>query len=119
MKIEVSHGEIVDKHTILQIKKDRIRDEQKLFNINREFDVLSEVLKDIQVDEYTYSSLLEINKKLWDVEDELRVCENIGRFGDHFIELARKVYKLNDERALIKKHINIFTHSYLVEEKSY
>ena len=119
MKIEVSNGEIVDKHTILIIKYNKITDESKLKNIKQELAIIDEVLIKIKFQPKDYDNLLEINKSLWDVEDELRLCEEIERFDDYFVALARKVYFLNDRRADIKKRININTNSELTEEKSY
>ena len=119
MHIEVSNGEIVDKFTILFIKKYKITDESKLKNINNEIDALGEAMFFINPDMETYLNLKKINESLWDVEDEVRLCEQQERFDDYFITLARSVYKLNDERAAIKKKINIDTNSQLTEEKSY
>lgn len=119
MKIEVSNGEIVDKQTILVIKKNKITDASKLKNVETELSMLSDVITKINFDLDDYIKLLEINRQLWDVEDELRLCEKQQRFDDHFIKLARQVYHLNDERAAIKKQINLSTGSSLVEEKSY
>ena len=126
MKIEVSNGEIVDKYTILEIKLSQIKDEEKLKNIQHEYDVLSPDVESI----YNASSdkdhlkklhndLLTINKKLWDIEDDIRECERAKDFGQTFIDLARAVYYTNDDRSDVKKAINIFTGSDLVEEKSY
>jgi len=119
MKIEVSIGEVVDKWTILSIKALNIRDREKLINVFKERAYLntvidSEILHDPLVDE-----LLKVNKKLWNVEDDLRICEKDKDFSIRFIDLARSVYKLNDERANIKKKINIKYGSEFVEEKSY
>jgi hypothetical protein len=107
MQIEVSNGEIVDKFTILFIKKYKITDESKLKNINNEIDALGKAMYLINPDVETCLNLKKINESLWDVEDELRLCEQQERFDDYFITLARSVYKLNDERAAIKKSINI------------
>jgi hypothetical protein len=119
MKIEVSNGEIVDKQTILIIKKTEITDESKLKNIEAELTMINNFISKIELDLQDYINLLNINRQLWDVEDELRLCEQQERFDDYFITLARSVYKLNDERASIKKSINLSTGSTLVEEKSY
>jgi hypothetical protein len=119
MKIEVSNGEIVDKHTILIIKYNKITDESKLKNIKQELAIIDEVLIKIKFQPKDYDNLLMINEALWDVEDELRLCEENERFDDYFVALARKVYFLNDRRADIKKRININTNSELTEEKSY
>ena len=115
MRIEVSKGELIDKITILEIKDDRMKDEEKLKNIRHELDVL---LK------YEFETLLKerlkvVNNSLWDFEDAIRRLENEGDFGDEFIKLARSIYKFNDERARIKKLINIEQGSDIVEEKSY
>ena len=119
MKIEVSNGEIVDKQTILIIKQNKIADKEKLANINNELYILDQAIKLIEVEVEHYLELYEVNEELWEVEDELRLCEKEQRFDDHFITLARSVYQLNDERAAIKKKININTNSQLIEEKSY
>lgn len=126
MKIEVSNGEILDKFTILEIKLSEITDKKKLLNIQQEYDVLVHVVNSI----YAFSSdekhlkklqqeLLDINKKLWKIEDDIRECERAKNFDQKFIELARAVYYTNDDRSKVKKNINIFTGSDLVEEKSY
>ena len=119
MKIEVSVGEVVDKWTILSIKALNITDKDKLVNVFKERNYLNdavhpEILHDPLVDE-----LLKINKSLWDVEDRLRDCERNKIFDEHFVQLARSVYILNDKRAHIKKEINIKYGSEFVEEKSY
>lgn len=120
MEIEVSVGEIVDKLSILQIKKDNITDETKLSNIKNEFEYLYEkVFNQLLISIEDYNSLLNINKLLWDVEDEIREKERLKEFDEEFIELARKVYFTNDERAFIKKEINTKYNSGFVEEKSY
>jgi len=125
-KIDVSHGEVLDKHTILVIKSERIKSEAKLANIAKEQKALSGVvaeiyqsLDDVAALHQLVEKLKGINEKLWDVEDALRVHEKEGDFGSTFIELARSVYYLNDERAAIKKAINKFTNSPFTEEKSY
>ncbi len=126
MKIEVSNGEIIDKYTILEIKLSQIKDSNKLKNIQHEYDVLTPDVKSIYEtcsDEdhlkKLHNDLLTINKKLWDIEDDIRECERAQDFGQKFIDLARAVYYTNDDRSDVKKAINIFTGSDLVEEKSY
>jgi len=119
MKIEVSNGEIVDKVTILEIKKINITDVNKLININKELDYLSSVMLEFGDIDSEYKELYCVNKQLWDVEDLLRVKEKKKEFDLDFIELARKVYYLNDSRAELKKNINIKTKSNFFEEKSY
>jgi hypothetical protein len=121
MNIEVSIGEIVDKLSILHIKKDNIVDVVKLENINKEYVYLHEIVfsqLNINYDE-DYSKLLDINKSLWVIEDKLRDKEKIREFDNDFIELARSVYFTNDKRAEIKKEINLKYGSLFVEEKSY
>ena len=122
MKIEVSIGEIADKYTILTIKSFEILDEQKQFNIKKEWKYINSVIKesfpDLAADPLTHK-LLDINRQLWVVEDSLRDCENDREFDKLFVFLARQVYRLNDQRAVIKKEINIKYKSDIVEEKSY
>jgi len=125
MKIEVSNGEIVDKMTILELKLDKITNTTQLKNIEKEWEVLNDcVMHLFQI--YGSSGfykkvdkLSDINSQLWDVEDWLRECETEKRFDKEFVELARSVYRLNDQRAQLKKDINILTKSNFVEEKSY
>jgi len=120
MKIEVSVGEIVDKLSILNIKKDNILDKSKLNNIINEFDYLYPIVfEHLLVEQEDFYSLLNINKKLWEIEDEIRLLENSKKFDDEFIELARSVYITNDKRAEIKKYINLKYGSIFTEEKSY
>jgi hypothetical protein len=120
MKIEVSNGEITDKLSILQIKKDNINNEDKLKNIIKEFNYLYNIVfNDLNIDLNDYNNLLIINKKLWDIEDNIRNKERNKEFDYEFIELARLVYITNDERSEVKKLINLKTNSNFVEEKSY
>ncbi|MEN6455003.1 MAG: DUF6165 family protein, partial [Prolixibacteraceae bacterium] len=100
MKIEVSDGEVVDKLTIVEIKLLNIKDEQKLANLKKEFEVLDKAIRNILSKTHPlYNELLEINKKLWDIEDKIRECERKKDFGQKFIELARSVYFTNDKRS--------------------
>lgn len=126
MKIEVSNGEIIDKYTILEIKLSQIKDADKLKNIQHEYDVLTPEVQSIYASckdetqlQKLQQDLLTINKKLWDIEDDIRECERAKDFGQTFIDLARAVYYTNDDRSDVKKEINLFTGSDLVEEKSY
>ena len=119
MKIEVSNGEIVDKITILQIKRNQIDDPEKLVNINNELDYLIEMNSFNKVNLEDIKELEKVNSQLWQIEDELRLCEEAKLFSEYFIALARQVYILNDQRAAIKKKINLYTDSKFVEEKSY
>lgn len=120
MKIEVSNGEIIDKLTILEIKLQKIRDKEKLANIRKEHEILSAVaLKILKKTDPLFRKLHDINLKLWDIEDRCRAFEEKKDFGQAFIDTVRKVYVCNDERARIKKQINLQTGSDLIEEKSY
>ena len=120
MLIEVSNGEIVDKLTIIEIKLENIKDETKLANIRKEYDVVDQAVKKIIAkDDPLYIELLNINKKLWKIEDDIRDCERTKDFGQKFIDLARAVYVTNDQRADVKKRINLQSGSNLVEEKGY
>ena len=122
MNIEVSHGEIVDKLTILQIKKENITDPIKLDNIVKEYNyLLSVVENDLGISTLSpeYLELLSINKELWVIEDDIRDKERVKEFDDDFIKLARAVYYTNDVRAKVKKEINLKYSSGFVEEKSY
>jgi len=124
MKIEVSNGEVIDKITILQIKVDQINDPDKKINVQKELLTLEEQASELLTvvkSEYfeTYLKLYATNRVLWDVEDELRDLEAKNDFGETFIQRAREVYTLNDERSKLKKEINLVTGSKLVEEKSY
>ena len=121
--VEVSIGELLDKISILDIKKDKIKDETKLEHILNEYDILkkeydNKVKNDDKLSKL-YSSLKEINSKLWVIEDEKRLCEKNADFGDEFIKLSRDVHFLNDERAKIKLEINIHTGSKIKEIKEY
>jgi len=120
MKIEVSNGEIADKLTIIEIKLQEIKDEAKLKNLKKEYEVLNEaVSKIIDKDHKLYKQLFAINKELWDIEDTIRDLERDKDFGEEFIKTARAVYFTNDKRSDIKRQINELTGSNLIEEKSY
>jgi hypothetical protein len=120
MKIETSIGEIVDKLSILKIKKNNIKDETKLINISKEYDYLFQITFDeLKIEESDFYDLVIINERLWDIEDSIRDKERDSSFDSEFIELARSVYFTNDKRAEIKKNINLKYGSLFVEEKSY
>lgn len=125
MKIEipVSLGELIDKLTILEIKKNKITDNEKLNNIQLEFELLNKkyqtILKDDRKLQVFYDSLLKINNELWEIEDKIRIFENNKEFNKEFIDLARSVYKSNDERFAIKNEINISFDSEIQEQKEY
>jgi hypothetical protein len=123
IKIPVSTGELVDKITILEIKKIKIKDKKKLNEIKKEHKYLKEILiKKIKLDKkikHEISSLKKINLFLWNIEDGKRTAERKKEFGKKFIALARNVYIYNDKRALIKLKINQMTKSSIVEVKSH
>jgi hypothetical protein len=120
MKIEVSHGEIVDKLTILQIKKENITDPSKLDNIVKEYDYLYDIVfNEMKIEQSDFFDMVSINQELWKIEDDIRDKERAKEFDDEFIRLARAVYVTNDKRAEVKKVINIKYGSLFVEEKSY
>ena len=123
IKIPVSTGELVDKITILEIKKIKIKDKKKLNEIKKEHKYLKEILiKKIKLDKkikHEISSLKKINLFLWNIEDGKRTAERKKEFGKKFIALARNVYIYNDKRALIKLKINQITKSSIVEVKSH
>ena len=120
---EISAGELIDKITILEIKKEKINDDQKLIDINKELISLNSTMKEFIPDLNKVSNLKNdlknINLKLWDIEDSKRNAEKNKKFDKEFIQLARNVYKFNDERAKIKLSINIILESNIKEVKSY
>jgi len=121
--VEVSIGELLDKISILEIKQERIKDEDKLKFINNEHSILKDQLdKNIKSEDKLkklFESLKEINSKLWVIEDEKRQCEKDKNFGEKFIKLSRDVHFLNDDRAKIKLEINNHTGSSIKEIKEY
>tara|TARA_Y100000766_G_C18383043_1_gene354493 strand:- start:131 stop:520 length:390 start_codon:yes stop_codon:yes gene_type:complete len=121
--VEVSVGELFDKISILEIKKERIKDSDKLKFINSEYEVLkSELDKNIKIDgklQKFFVALKNVNSKLWIIEDEKRKCEKDTNFGENFIRLSRDVHFLNDTRAKIKLDINNHTGSKIKEIKEY
>lgn len=121
MKIEVSNGEIFDKLSILEVKFNKLTDPEKLAYVTDEFEYLQGVVSEIQfsLESKTYRRLKEVNYKLWDIEDAIRLKESENDFGPDFIELARSVYILNDERFRLKSQINKATKSQFHEQKSH
>jgi hypothetical protein len=120
MKIEVSIGEIVDKLSILELKKEYITDDSKLKNVIKEYNYLENIVFDVlNINKELYYQLKTINHKLWVIEDKIRQKENSNEFDSEFIELARSVYVTNDERANLKREINVKYNSHLIEEKHY
>jgi hypothetical protein len=121
IKVPISPGELLDKITILRIKSQRMTDPQKLANVRLELTALEETWRkfgapDIEAD---ITALLHVNERLWVIEDEIRDKERAKAFDAEFIRLARAVYVENDERAAIKRRINLALGSAIVEEKSY
>ena len=120
---EISAGELIDKITILEIKKEKISNKEKLIEVDKELVSLNETMKKSINDENKILSfkndLKKINLKLWDIEDGKRSAEKNNKFDEKFIQLARNVYKFNDERAKIKLAINNALGSNIKEVKSY
>lgn len=121
--VEVSPGELIDKITILEIKLERIDDEDKLKNVRVEYDALTGVRDNAIVASDDLlglaAELKTINETLWQIEDDIRDCERARDFGETFVGLARAVYVTNDNRMSVKRRINEYLGSRLVEEKSY
>lgn len=121
-KILISNGEILDKFSILELKKNKISDTDKLKNIENEMLHLKITYSNI-INKYNifnlYNELRQINELLWNIEDSIRLKEHKKEFDKEFIELARSVYKTNDKRADVKKQINHISSSEIIEEKSY
>ena len=116
----ISLGELIDKITILEIKKVFMTG-IKLNNVDKELKLLKNLIHDmnLEIDINLINNLKVVNKNLWEIEDKIRIKERNQEFDKDFIELARSVYKENDKRSSIKKEINLHYHSELVEEKSY
>ncbi len=121
--VEVSVGELLDKISILEIKQEKIKDEESLKFIKNEYDILkAELSKNVKNDENLknlFNSLKEINSKLWAIEDDKRMCEKNKDFGENFIKLSRDIHFLNDKRAKIKLEVNNYTGSKIKEIKEY
>ena len=123
ISVPVSPGELIDKITILEIKRERITDAKKVSNVTAELELLTAardrgVPASPELTQLT-AELRRVNEALWDIEDAIRVCEDNRDFGPRFIELARSVYHQNDRRAALKRSVNELLGSKLVEEKSY
>ena len=121
--IPISVGELVDKITILKIKKKKILNKAKQINIIKELNFLEKIYKsnftkNKKIKLYE-KELIKINKNLWEIEDQIRNCESKKNFNEIFINLARAVYLNNDKRSIVKKKINLLTKSHIVEEKLY
>ena len=114
----ISVGELIDKITILEIKEERIADESKRINVEKELEALRSIeVPNIPTD--LVDELREVNRSLWDIEDAIREKERMSEFDEKFVELARSVYFTNDRRSRIKRSINEISGSDLIEEKSY
>ena len=123
MKVEISNGDLLDKISILEIKNHKFDDGPKRENVVKELKSLIDMLLENSAEKWTmgddYDSLIEVNMALWVIEDSIRMKEAKKEFDAEFIELARSVYLMNDDRAAIKKRINESTQSLLSEEKQY
>lgn len=122
VRVDISAGELFDKLTILEIKAERIQDEKKLRNVKRELERVEAIAAHLIQGDKILSLVLrlkELNGRLWDIEDKIRLCERDQCFDEEFIELARSVYITNDLRSYVKREINKLLGSDLVEEKSY
>ena len=121
--VPTAPGELIDKLTILRLKGEKITDTAKLVNVRHEQKVLSQIaertLPDSDALKQLWDQLYKINGELWVIEDDIRACEARNDFGPGFIALARAVYVTNDQRAAVKKEINLLLGSDIVEEKSY
>tara|TARA_Y100000590_G_scaffold326717_1_gene370811 strand:+ start:54 stop:443 length:390 start_codon:yes stop_codon:yes gene_type:complete len=121
--VEISVGELLDKISILEIKKEKIKGTDKLNLITNEYNILKDQFKknvksDTKINEL-FQSLKNINQKLWVIEDDKRMCEKNSDFGEKFIKLSRDIHFLNDERAKVKLEINNYTGSKIKEVKEY
>ncbi|HEV2538114.1 MAG TPA: DUF6165 family protein [Frateuria sp.] len=123
IQVPVSYGELIDKITILEIKSRQISDPAKLANVRNELDLLNATWANDAASQTDIGGerarLLAVNEALWDIEDRIRLKEKAQAFDGEFVELARSVYFRNDERAAVKREINLKLGSQLVEEKSY
>ncbi len=121
--IPMSPGELLDKITILEIKSERISDAEKVANVRRELELLNttwaEAVTSDDTVERLHRELKAINEELWEIEDDIRDKERVKEFDDRFVELARAVYFTNDKRSRVKKELNLYLGSEIVEEKSY
>ena len=123
LKVDVSAGEFLDKITILEIKSERIKDEEKLRNVHKELDLLRKTWVESPLSQSDVTTqmkeLKRVNESLWDIEDRVRLKETVHTFDDEFVQLARSVYQFNDKRAAIKRELNRLLGSELMEAKSY
>ena len=123
INIKISYGELFDKISILEIKKTKLANSDDIKNVTFELNLLTDALNKSNIDFHSVNNLLnklkKVNLQLWEIEDEIREKERYSLFDEEFIELARSVYKTNDERSKIKKEININLKSEVFEVKSY
>ena len=123
MKVDVSLGEVVDKITILELKKQHLSNSKAVENVEKELVMLLASLKKSPyksiLDDPMMDELRSVNRRLWDIEDQIRLAEQSGDFDQSFVSLARSVYIENDRRARVKRNINVGYSSGLIEEKSY
>ena len=121
--VPIAFGELIDKITILEIKRERISDAQRIANVVRELDILNAALCEFADLPAAFTPLKNelrtINERLWDIEDRIRDCERNKDFGPLFVQLARAVYVTNDRRAATKRALSQLVNSSIVEEKSY
>ena len=123
ISVDISCGELIDKLSILEIKKQNISEESKLLEVNKEFKILNKIYETLKkenknVEKY-YIQLFNVNSSIWQIEDKIRKLESESSFQKEFIELARNVYLNNDKRFEIKNQINILFNSEIKEQKSY
>ena len=120
---EISTGELLDKLSILEIRLDKIKDKNSLVEINKEYEILKNLknsnTESSEKNEHLFNEIKKVNLNLWNIEDEIRVCEKNKDFGQTFIELARSVYFNNDKRSKIKSEINKLSNSNIREIKQY
>lgn len=123
ISVDISCGELVDKLSILEIKKQNISEESKLLEVNKEFKILNKIYETLKKEnknlEKYYLQLFNVNSSIWEIEDKIRKLESESSFQKEFIELARNVYLNNDKRFEIKNQINILFNSEIKEQKSY
>lgn len=123
INIKISYGELLDKISILEIKKTKLKNSDDIKNVTFELDMLTDALNKSNIHIHSINNQLnklkKVNLQLWEIEDKIREKEKYSLFDDEFIELARSVYKTNDERSKIKKEININLKSEVFEIKSY
>jgi hypothetical protein len=122
--VPISIGELFDKISILEIKSERLSDEAKLANVDKEMGFLKKIAEGLVLVhpkkiEALFLRLKKINTGIWEAEDKIRDCERLNAFDDDFLATARSIYRLNDERASVKRELSILTSSAIIEEKSY